>query len=425
MVERLLAMAVTLCVGIYVARYLGPQRFGLLNYALSFVGLFSVLATLGLDQIAVREFVKESAERESILGTVFGLKLIGALIVIGFVFFALYFTGNDTPTKLLILIITAGLIFQSFNVIDFYFQSQVVSKFVVFAQVFQLIISSVAKISLVLLEANLLWFALVILIDSAVLAVGLLYFLSLRHKGLVSSWRFDVALAKRLLKESWPLALSGLVVTVYMKIDQVMIKEMLDAEAVGRYAVAVRLSEVWYFFPTIILKSLFPAIISMRENNEEIYNIRLQQLHDMLSFVAFPIALVIFFFSEEMIAFLFGEQFQGAGAILAVHIWAGLLVFPGNVRAHLIVIENKQVVALVFRSIGAILNVILNYMLIPKFGAIGAAWATLASYILPICIISFFDPLIRLTVVMTLKSYCLPFRALIYRRSLYRVVPQA
>lgn len=423
MAERILAMAVTLCVGIYVARYLGPQRFGLLNYAMSFVGLFSVLATLGLDQIAVREFIKEPAERESILGTLFGLKLSGALVALGLIFFALSFTGNDPQTNLLIFIIAAGLIFQSFNIIDFYFQSQVVSKYVVFAQVFQLVISSVIKISMVLLKADLLWFALVILCDSVILAAGLLYFLHLRHKGLFLSWRFDVVLAKRLLKESWPLALSGLAVTVYMKIDQVMIKEMMNAEAVGLYAVAVRLSEVWYFLPAIILKSLFPAIISIRENHEEIYTVRLQQLHDMLSSVAFIIAVLIFFFSKDIIVLLFGEQFLGADAILAVHIWAGILVFPGNVRAYLIVIENKQLVALVFRSIGAIINVILNYMLIPRFGAIGAAWATLASYIFPVCMISFFDPLIRLTVVMTLKSYCLPFRALMYRRSLYRVMP--
>ena len=421
MAERILFLAVTLIVGIYVTRYLGPQRQGILSYASSFVGLFMILSTLGLDQITVRELVKKSADKEAILGTVFWLKLYGSLALLGGISFALYFIDNDTQTKYLILIVAAGSIFKSFNVVDFYFQSQVVSKYVVLTQVFQLIFSSVVKITLVFLKAKLLWFAVVMLADSLILAVGLLYSLHLRENGLVSSWRFDVGLAKRFLKESWPLALSGLVVTVYMKIDQVMINEMLNTEAVGMYAVAVSLSEAWYFFPGVVLKSLFPAIISLKENHGEMYFIKLQQLHDLLSFLAFPIALLMFFFSEHIVVFLFGEQFSGAGVILAVHIWAGMFVFPGNVRAHLIIIHNKQIVALIFRSIGAVINVILNFILIPKFGAIGAAWATLASYIIPICLISFFDSLMRLTMVMTIKSYFLPFRALIYRRSLYRL----
>ncbi|MBW2219572.1 MAG: flippase [Deltaproteobacteria bacterium] len=421
--ERLLAMVVTLFVGIYVARYLGPQRFGILSYAISFVGIFSVIATLGLDQIAVREFINEPVKRESILGTLFWLKLSGAFVVLGLILFALLFTNNDALTELLIFIIAASLIFQSFNVIDFYFQSQVLSKYIVFAQVFQLVLSSIAKISLVLLNGDLLWFGIVILCDGIIFSAGLLYFFHLRHKGIILRWKFDIIFAKRLLMESWPLALSGLAVTVYMKIDQIMIKEMLNTEAVGLYAAAVRLSEVWYFFPGIIMKSLFPAIISIKNTHDKVYRIRLQQLHDMLFSVALVIALLVFFFSQHIIVFLFGEQFLGASSLLAVHIWAGILVFPGNVRAHLIIIENKQIVALIFRSTGAILNIVLNYLLIPRFGAIGAAWATLASYILPICIISFFDPLIRLTLMMTLKSYLLPLRVLNYKRPLYGAMP--
>jgi len=141
----------------------------------------------------------------------------------------------------------------------------------------------------------------------------------------------------------------------------------------------------------------------------------------LLTSIAIPISILVFFCSEQIIVSLYGPQYHAAGAILAVHIWAGLFVFPGNVRAHLVIIENKQVVALIFRSIGAVLNVALNYFLIPRFGGIGAAWAALASYIIPICLISAVDPLIRLTLVMTIKSYLLPVRALIYGRSLYEV----
>ena len=171
------------------------------------------------------------------------------------------------------------------------------------------------------------------------------------------------------------------------------------------------------------MKSLFPAILSIKINNPEVYRVRLQQLHDMLFSIAFIISILLFFFSEDIIVFLFGENFLGASSLLAVHIWASIFVFPGNVRAHMIIIENKQVVALIFRSIGAILNIFLNYLLIPRVGAIGAAWATLASYIVPVCIVSVFDPVIRLTLMMTFKSYLLPFRVLNFKRPLYGAIP--
>ena len=173
MVERLVGLTVTLIVGIYVARYLGPQRFGLLNYAISFVGLFAVLSTFGLDQITVREFVTKPSKAESIFFTVFCLKLIGALIVLGLIFAALVFTNNDLYIKFLIFIIAAGLLFQSFNVIDFYFQSQVTARYVVISKLIRLLISSAIKVGLVLLNADLLWFAIVILLDSIFLALSL------------------------------------------------------------------------------------------------------------------------------------------------------------------------------------------------------------------------------------------------------------
>lgn len=414
-------MAASLSVGIYVARYLGPKQFGLLSYAISFVGLFSVVSTLGLDQIAVRELKTDPTKKDIILGTLFLLKLTGSVIAIMLILLTILASDNDRLTEILILIIAIGLIFQSFNVINFYFQSQVISKYIAFANIFQLSISSIIKISLVVLKANLYWFALLIFFDSVILAIGFLYLFRLHNKPIIYSWRFDYVLAKKILNESWAIAISGVVATVYMKIDQIMIKEMLNAESVGLYSVAARFSEVWYFFPSLILQSLFPAIIDIKNNFKKIYDKRLQQLHDMLSLAAIIVSIIIFIFSDDIISFLYGKQFLGAGKILAVHIWSCLLVFPGNIRAYLIIIENKQVVALVFRSFGAVLNILLNFILIPRMGAIGAAWATLASFILPVLLISFYDPLIRLTVIMTLKSYCLPFRILLYKRSLYSV----
>ncbi|NIA09535.1 MAG: oligosaccharide flippase family protein, partial [Nitrospiraceae bacterium] len=201
--ERILRMAVALFVGVYVARYLGPSRYGLLSYAMAFVGLFSAFASLGLDGIVVRELVKTPQKRDELLGTVFVLKLIGAVLMFGAIFIGVQFTHNDSFTNLLIAIIAASFIFQAFRVIDFNFQATVQSKYVVQAQVAQMVISSITKLILIWIEAPLLWFAMVSLSDAIVLAAGLIWNY-LRKVGRISLWRFRIVTSISLLKDSWP-----------------------------------------------------------------------------------------------------------------------------------------------------------------------------------------------------------------------------
>ena len=171
--ERVLRMVVALFVSVYVARYLGPERFGLLSYANSFVGLFIALATLGLDGIVVRELVKTPARRDELLGTAFGLKIVGAILMWLLIITAVPLTENDVQTNSLIAIIAFAAIFQAFNVIDFNYQAEVKSKYVVHAQLVQLTISSITKLVLIAINASLIWFAWVYLLDALVLAVGL------------------------------------------------------------------------------------------------------------------------------------------------------------------------------------------------------------------------------------------------------------
>ena len=292
--HRVLSIVVALFVGVYVARYLGPERFGLLSYAMSFVGLFTALATLGLDGIMVRELVKTPERRDELLGTAFWLKAGGAILMWVGITAAIPFTNNDTQTNILIAIIAFGVIFQAFNVIDFNYQAEVKSKYVVYAHLASLIISSVIKLVLVWIAAPLVWFACVFLLDAVLLAVGMTA-MYLKNTGKVWYWKWRWETAKELLRDSWPLILSGMVISIYMKIDQVMIKEMLGAEQVGLYAAAVRLSEVWYFIPIVVTSSLFPAIINAKKVSEELYYQRLQKLYSLMIWMALAIALPMTF----------------------------------------------------------------------------------------------------------------------------------
>jgi O-antigen/teichoic acid export membrane protein len=377
--EKILRMIVGLFVGIWVARYLGPEQFGLFSYAQSFVGLFTVIATLGLDGIVIRELVKDESRRDELIGTAFWMKLFGAFLVLLLLAFAVGFTSNDAQTNSLVFIIASATIFQSFNVVDFYFQAKVMSKYIVYANVISLLISSVVKIALILNEASLVAFAWVILFDSFILAVGYGYFYLKNHLSL-KLWKFQKSVAVNLLRDSWPLILSGIVVSIYMKIDQVMIKEILGSEAVGQYAAAVRLSEAWYFIPMVISASLFPAIINAKKVSEELYYQRLQKLYDLMVWMSIVIAIFMTFMSDWIVELLYGGQYDEAGGVLMIHIWAGIFVFLGVASGKWFINENLQMLSFWRTFYGMMINVVLNIFLIPKHGVQGAAIATLLSY---------------------------------------------
>ena len=376
--EQLLRMVAGLLVGIWVARYLGPEQFGVFSYAIAFASLFSSIAKLGLDGIVVRDLVREPEQRDRYLGTAFWLKLGGAAVMLGAVALATQLTSSDRLINLYILIIASGAIFQSFEVVDFYFQSKVLSKFVSICKMTQLLLSSLLKLYFIFTGADLIWFVLVTLVDQLSLALSL--YLAYRNQKLGSFYRhFDMKTAKQLLKDSWPLIFSGLVIMIYMRIDQIMIKEMLGEREVGLYSAAVRLSEVWYFIPAIITTSLFPSIINAKKISEKLYYTRLQRLYTLMVWLAIAIALPMTFLSGWLVTLLYGAAYSEAGKVLMINIWAGVFVFIGVASSKWFISEGLQKYLTINTVVGAIVNILLNLFLIPKYGIYGAAIATVIS----------------------------------------------
>ena len=406
--EKIFKAFTEIFLGIWIARYLGPEQFGLFSYAQSFAALFLVLASLGLDGVVIRELVKDESRAEKIIGTAFILKLVGAIIVLLILVVAVNFTSNDTYTNTLVFIIASATIFKAFNVADLYFQAKVLSKYVAFVNTGALFISSVVKIVLILNEAPLIAFAWVVLFESVVLAIGFIYIYI--KKNTISSTQYlsyNMATAIDLLRDSWPFILSGIVTSIYMRIDQVMIKEMLNTEAVGQYAAAVRLSEAWYFIPVIVASSLFPAIINAKKHNEELYNLRLQKLYNLMTWIAIIIAITMTFLNDWVVDLLYGDQYNQAGTVLMIHAWAGIFVFLGVVSGKWFLSENLQILAFWRCFCGMIINIILNIILIPKYGIQGAAVATLLSYFVAGLLFDLFTIRTRRMFFMKLNSFIL------------------
>jgi O-antigen/teichoic acid export membrane protein len=377
--EKIFRTLVAFFVGILVARYLGPDNFGLLNYAISFAGLFTSFANLGLDSIVIRELVKTPDKKDIILGTVFRLRLMGSFITILLVSITAFLIKEPTFNLLLIVIIASATIFQSIGVVEQFFQSRVEAKFNVIAQSSSFFIAALLKVLIVFLNKPLIYFAVVQSIESLFLAVGY-YFVYRKNNLIISTWKYDSTVAQSLLKDSWPLVLSGVVIAIYMKIDQVMIKNFMEIKEVGYYAAAVKLCEAWYFIPMAVSTSVFPAIVNAKQKSEKLYLNRLQKLYDFLAAIAIIIAIPVTFLSGFIIDILFGPKFQPAASVLTIYIWAGVATFLGVASSQYLIAENLTKLSFYRTLIGMIINVIFNLYLIPVYGINGAAIATLISY---------------------------------------------
>lgn len=393
--DRILRMGVGLIVGAWVARYLGPQQFGLYNYAIAFVLLFSALATLGLDQIVVRNIVREPSCKDEILGTAFVLKLIGGLVTL------LLSTGTisllrpgDDLMRWLVGITAANLVFQSFDAIDFWFQFQVQSKYTVVAKNTAFILVTLVKIALIQMKASVIAFAWAGLVEFALGAVGLVLTYKLSGQSLLA-WRVSWHQVKTLLKDSWPLILAGLSVMVYIGIDKIMLGQLANSESVGIYSVATRLSELWGFVPAAIVSSVTPSILEAKKVSETAYYDKIQKLFYTMTTLAYSIAISTAFLSSYIVVLLFGSKYKAAGGVLAIHIWGQIFSFLGIAKAIWIVAEEYTVAALVITFIGAAINIVLNFWLIPLYVETGSAIATVISYAIVDYVISLLYPPFR------------------------------
>ncbi len=377
--EKGLRAAEAFLVGLWVARYLGPEDFGLLNYAYSLVFLFTAIATLGLDQIVVKDLVNKGASRDKILGTTFGLRIGGFIAMSLLILLTLSLLNNTDRVNWIIWLITFSVIFQSFNGIDFYFQSKVASKPITWVNMAMVVISALIKIGLIIAKAELIYFAGVYCIETLLCAVGFIYFYG-REGLIIAKWEFSWGTAKSLLSRSWFLIIGTIATAIYMKIDQVMIKEFMGERAVGLYSAAVKICSVWLFVTVAITQSIFPSLVKLKKSSQEQFLNRLQQLYNLLMKIAIVASVVFTLFSTVIVKFLFGEAYIESSGILTIYIWSIIFVFLSNGSWGYYLNENLEKFSSIRLVAGAITNVVLNLIFIKKFGLLGAAYATLISY---------------------------------------------
>lgn len=403
-VEQILRLISGLVVGIWVARYLGPQQFGIYSYVIAVCSIFSGFARFGLDGVLVRELVNPSDKTSQLLGTAFWLKVAGALIAIFLLIILIWISDPNLEIGLYILIIAVGFLFQSFEVVEFYFHAQVLGRVISICKLIQLLLSSILKLFLVLYNAELIYFVSVALFDVFILSIT--YWVAFKIKVKIPYLKsFNNKLAVKLIRDSWPLMFTTMVIITYMKIDQIMIKQQLTEFDVGIYSVAVKVSEAAHFLPMVICSSLFPAILRAKGSNQFLYNQRLLDLYRLMVFLAIVISLPLLIFAESIIYYTFGPSYELASSVLKVHACSIIFVFLGVASSKYLLAENLTKVTFVRSTFGLISNVLLNYLLIPIYGVIGAAFATLISQGIVVFGYDFFD--LRMKKQMEIKLFAL------------------
>lgn len=379
--DKLTTLGVGFLVTVLIARHLGPQDFGLFSYAISTVAIFTAAGHMGLSGLVVREIVKKPEERGIILGTTLTLKMLGMLIgYAALMVYAWSYEGAGSTEFYLLLIAGLILFFRPFDIIDFWFQAFIQAKYTTISRLSGVVFGSALKLALVFFSATVYYFVFANLIQSIAVACFLLYAYKLKSNIKIAEWKFNLKKAKELFSQGWMVYLGSIFAVIYLKVDQVMLRWFDGAETVGIYAVAAQLSEAWYFIPTAIVATFFPKLISLREKSEAAFNKRFQQLLDLLFTLAFGVALIVTFSADSLVDIFFGKHYEQSASVLVIHIWAAVFIFMRAAFSRWILIENALKFSLITQGAGASINILLNFFFIPRFGAIGAAYATLTSY---------------------------------------------
>lgn len=402
--ERVVRLIIGIFISVWVARYLGPDQYGLLSYVGAFVGLFAVFAHLGLNNLTVHRIVETPEQTNELLGTTFVLQLIGGIVTLVLCVIAgLILHSDDELTRTLIFFLAFSPIISSFNVINLWHQSQFQSYLTVIARSAALILIPLLKVGLILIEAPLTAFVLVGVVEAAIGAIGLIVVYHLKGNSM-RAWQFRYESATALLKKGWPLLLSAVAIAIYMRIDQILLREMMGNSEVGIYSVAVRISEIWYFVPIAIMASLFPVLTAAKKKNETHYYRRFKQTFRLMLLLSLTVAVLMTFLSDWLVLLLYGEPYAEAGSVLAIHIWAGVPVAVGLATTPWLIIEGLTNISFQKTVFGAVVNVVLNLILIPLYGAVGAAIATVIAYFCATLLWHVIDPRMRKIGILQLKA---------------------
>ncbi|BCD98324.1 flippase [Marinagarivorans cellulosilyticus] len=413
--DKLIRMGAAFVFGVLIARYLGVDDFGRLSFAQSFIGLIAVFSTLGLEAITIREVVSKPTNAQAIIGSVIAIRCISSLVSVGIMALLIFCFVDDYGVRLCIFLFSISFFVDVLSVFNWYFLSNSKGWAIAVAGGAAVFASSIFKCYLIFSGKSFVYFSLPLMIECFVSGAILLFLFM--QKVRLTSLMFDGRLASRMLNSAWPLVMSAIMISVYMKVDQLMIQAMLSYADLGIYSVAVRLTEAWYFFPSVIMSALFPAVLGAKLISEDEFNNKMQSIYNFLALFALVISVAISLFSDQIVLLLYGVEYIGSSAVLTVYALTTVFVYLGIANGRWLVAQGMERFALFRTGIGLVINIGLNTFLIPLWGIKGAAIATLVSQFFASYFVFLFVPQLRKVFMMQTRAlFQIDLIKLIYSR---------
>jgi len=377
---QVLRLLISFFVGIITTRYLGPANYGIINYVGSYVSFFTTIVGLGFGGIMVYELINHKDHNSEILGTAIFFRFITGVLCAAAMMGIIYITDGNEQTVLMVAFVEAiQLPFQCFDTINYWYQSKMRSKSAVLVQVLAHFIASCYKVFLLVTGKTVIWFGFALTLEIILAAAGYLAMYS-RENG--PKLEVSASTAKRLLISCGPFIVANLMVVVYAQIDRIMIKQMLNSNSdVGLYSAAVTICQLFGFLPITLLEAMRPLVVEGKKQGEEQFNLRFRQLSAAILWSCIVFSVGVLIFSKLIIYILYGTEYLAASTCLKIVVWYTAFSYLGSARNLWLICENQSKKVMIFSGIGAVVNVIINYLLIPEWGINGAAFATLITQI--------------------------------------------
>ena len=401
-IGRVIQMVLAFIISVFTTRYLGPSNYGIINYVGAYVAFFTAFCTLGINSIIIKELLDCPQKQGQIVGTTIVLRALAGIISTAVIMLIVWeLDGNSDGTVVIALLCSLSLVFQAIDTINYWFQSRYQSKIASMASLFAYVVTSLYKIILLIENKSVYWFAFATSVDYIFVAIVLLAAYR-KNGGLKLEFSFYVA--KKLLKSSYHYILSGIMVAIYMQTDKIMLKYLVDGAEVGYYSLASALGTIWTFILVAIIDSMYPSIVNAYKDNKSTFERKNKQLYSLVIYISVMAAVFITIFGGWAIKIIYGVEYLPAVEPLRIICWYVLFSYLGVARNAWIVCENLQFYLKYMYMVAALVNVILNYVLIPLFGCSGAALASLITQLCTSIIIPLFIKEFRPNVKLMMDS---------------------
>lgn len=375
---KIVNMILSFFVSLATARYLGPDNFGSINYVAAYVSFFSSITSLGLSVIVIKEISMGKEDDNEVIWTGILMRFLTAVFSTIAVIALVSITDKSDPLMVKIAILESiAILASAFDTFMYWFQGKLLGKYTSIASVVAYIGMSLYRIYLLANNADILWFAFATSVDTLLLSL-ILMLCYVRENGFHP--KVSVRLGKSLMKQSYHYMISGLIAILYSKIDQIMLKQMLDTYSVGLYTAALTIAGLWGMIPSAFIQSVSPILYKNAEESRGMFYKRLRQSYAGIWLLNICWSLGVSIFSYWVIYLLYGKAYLGARGALVIVVWYTGITSIGSLTQVYLATENKNKYVNYFALAGLVTDVVLNALLIPRMGILGAAIATLVTY---------------------------------------------